>query len=456
MAIRTLNPYTNRIEQQFDTWQDAQVVERIDTAQTAFEAWRATSHQERAALLSSVALLLEERAEHYAALMTTEMGKLHSQGVALEIPLCAQICRYYAEHGERFLAAEPIEEIATGRAEIQNHPLGVIYGVMPWNFPFYQVIRFIAPNVMVGNSVVFKHASNVPQCAKAISKLFEDAGAPNGLVQHLFVASSQSELIIADKRVQGVSLTGSEKAGASVAALAGKHLKKVVMELGGNDPFIVLADADVNKAVELAAIAKMFNSGQVCISAKRFIVADEAYNEFMEKFAAALGTLKAGDPMDPQTGYAPVVSVQERDYLLEQVQHAVEQGASLVLGGESENLEGAWLKPTILADVTPQMDVFDQELFGPIAVVYRVSSDEEAIELANNSSYGLSSAVISENIDRANAVAGALDCGASFINTFSMSEACLPFGGIKNSGFGRELGRLGLDEFVNKKLVRFA
>lgn len=456
MAIRTLNPYTNRIEQQFDTWQDAQVVERIDAAQSAFKAWRATSHQERAALLSRVASLLEERAEHYAALMTTEMGKLHSQGVALEIPLCAQICRYYAEHGERFLAPESIEEVATGRAEIQNHPLGVIYGVMPWNFPFYQVIRFIAPNVMVGNSVVFKHASNVPQCAKAISELFDDAGAPRGLVQHLFVASSQSELIIADKRVQGVSLTGSEKAGASVAALAGKHLKKVVMELGGNDPFIVLGDADVGKAVELAAIAKMFNSGQVCISAKRFIVADEVYDEFMSKFKATLGSLKAGDPMDPQTGYAPVVSVQERDFLLKQVQRAVEQGASLVLGGEPEELEGAWLKPTILADVTPQMDVFDQELFGPIAVVYRFSSDEEAIELANNSSYGLSSAVISEDVGRANAVAGALECGASFINTFSMSEACLPFGGIKNSGFGRELGRLGLDEFVNKKLVRFA
>nr|WP_239670804.1 aldehyde dehydrogenase family protein [Vibrio variabilis] len=332
MAIRTLNPYTNQIEQQFDTWQDAQVVERIDTAQAAFKAWRATSHQERAALLSRVASLLEERAEHYAALMTTEMGKLHSQGVALELPLCAQICRYYAEHGERFLAPESIEEVATGRAEIQNHPLGVIYGVMPWNFPFYQVIRFIAPNLMVGNSVVFKHASNVPQCAKAITELFEEAGAPQGLVQHLFMASSQSELVIADKRVQGVSLTGSEKAGSSVAALAGKHLKKVVMELGGNDPFIVLADADVNKAVELAAIAKMFNSGQVCISAKRFIVADEVYDEFMEKFAAALGSLEAGDPMDPQTGYAPVVSVQERDYLLKQVQHAVEQGASLVLG----------------------------------------------------------------------------------------------------------------------------
>ncbi len=456
MAIRTLNPYTNRIEQQFDTWQDEHVVECIDAAQTAYTAWRATSYQERAALLSRVASLLEERAEHYAALMTTEMGKLHSQGVALEIPLCAQICRYYAEHGERFLAPEPIEEVTAGRAEIQNHPLGVIYGVMPWNFPFYQVIRFIAPNVMVGNSVVFKHASNVPQCAKAISELFEDAGAPKGLVQHLFVASSQSELIIADKRVQGVSLTGSEKAGASVAALAGKHLKKVVMELGGNDPFIVLDDADVNKAVELAAIAKMFNSGQVCISAKRFIVANEVYDEFMEKFVAALGSLKAGDPMEPQTGYAPVVSVQERDYLLKQVQHAVEQGASLVLGGEPEEREGAWLKPTILTNVTPQMDVFDQELFGPIAVVYRVSSDEEAIELANNSSYGLSSAVISEDVDRATEVAGALNCGASFINTFSMSEACLPFGGIKNSGFGRELGRLGLDEFVNKKLVRFA
>ncbi len=325
---------------------------------------------------------------------------------------------------------------------------------MPWNFPFYQVIRFIAPNVMAGNSVVFKHASNVPQCALAITELFEQAGFPKHLVNHLFISSSQSEVVIADKRIQGVSLTGSEKAGASVAALAGKYLKKVVMELGGNDPFIVLADADVNKAVELAAIAKMFNSGQVCISAKRFIIEDAVYDSFMSKFTSILSSLKPGDPLSDETGYAPLVNVAERDHLISQVQNAVSQGAELVLGGEAEPLEGAWLKPTILAGVTAKMDVFDQELFGPIAIVYRVQSAREAIELANNSSYGLSSAVISEDIDRAHSVADQLHCGASFINTFSMSEACLPFGGIKNSGFGRELGRLGIDEFVNKKLVR--
>lgn len=456
MSIRTLNPYTNRIEKTFDALEDRQVIEKIANADVAFRAWRRTSHSERAALLSKVADLLEARAEQYAAMMTTEMGKLHSQGMALEIPLCAEICRYYAEHGERFLSPESIDEVATGRAEIQNLPLGTIYGVMPWNFPFYQVIRFIAPNIMVGNSVVFKHASNVPQCAEAITALFEDAGCPKGLVQHLFISSGQSELVISDKRVQGVSLTGSEKAGASVAALAGQHLKKVVMELGGNDPFIVLSDANVDKAVELAVIAKMFNSGQVCISAKRFIVADEVYDEFIDKFASVMASLKAGDPMDADTTYAPLVSVQERDALIEQINHAVTQGARLVIGGEAKVLEGAWLKPTILCDVTPDMDVFDQELFGPIAVVYRVGNDDAAVQLANDSSYGLSSAVISESSERAHAVANQLECGASFINTFSMSEACLPFGGIKNSGFGRELGRLGLDEFVNKKLVRVA
>ncbi|MGF1747688.1 NAD-dependent succinate-semialdehyde dehydrogenase [Vibrio cionasavignyae] len=454
MTIRTLNPYTNQIEKSFPIIDNTQVEQTLGHAHHAHLQWQGTSYAERAALLMKVADILEAKSDEYAKLMTTEMGKLHREGVALELPLCAQICRYYATNAERFLAPEPIEGVSAGSAFIESRPLGVIYGVMPWNFPFYQVIRFIAPNIMAGNSVVFKHASNVPQCALAITELFERAGFPKHLVNHLFIASSQSELIIADKRVQGVSLTGSEKAGANVAALAGKHLKKVVMELGGNDPFIVLADADIDKAVELAAIAKMFNSGQVCISAKRFIVDDSVYDIFIDKFASALASLKAGDPMLDETGYAPLVNISERDQLLLQIQTAVSQGAQLIVGGEAEALEGAWLKPTILAGITPEMDVFDQELFGPIAVVYRVNSEQEAIELANNSSYGLSSAVISQDAARAHHVANQLHCGASFINTFSMSEACLPFGGIKNSGFGRELGRLGIDEFVNKKLVR--
>ncbi|MGR5178484.1 NAD-dependent succinate-semialdehyde dehydrogenase [Vibrio parahaemolyticus] len=454
MTIRTLNPYTNIVEKTFLTLTDQEATQKIAQAHDAYRLWSDTSFQARAKLLLQVADTLEQKASEYAALMTKEMGKLHTQGMQLEIPLCAQICRYYAQNGEAFLADEPVKDVEAGSANIKSLPLGVIYGVMPWNFPFYQVIRFIAPNVMAGNGVVFKHASNVPQCAEAVTQLFEDAGFPKGLIQHLFINSGQSELIIADKRIQGVSLTGSEKAGSSVAALAGKHLKKVVMELGGNDPFIVLDDADVDKAVELAVMAKMFNSGQVCISAKRMIVADAIYDEFMDKFASVMASLKAGDPMSADTGYAPLVSVAERDFLLSQIKIATSQGAKVIVGGEAELLEGAWLKPTILAEVTPEMDVFDQELFGPIAVVYRVKSEQEAIDLANNSSYGLSSAVISKDAERAHRVASQLQCGASFINTFSMSEACLPFGGIKNSGFGRELGRLGIDEFVNKKLVR--
>ncbi|MCJ2376914.1 NAD-dependent succinate-semialdehyde dehydrogenase [Vibrio sp. ZSDZ34] len=454
MTIRTLNPYTNQIEKSFATVDDLHISATIHQADEAFQAWSQTSYAERAALLLKVADLLESKSDEYAQLMTKEMGKLHREGIGLELPLCAQICRYYAQNAEEFLAPEPIKDISAGSAYIVSRPVGIIYGVMPWNFPFYQVIRFIAPNVMAGNGVVFKHASNVPQCAQAITELFEQAGFPKNLVNHLFISSSQSEVVIANPCIQGVSLTGSEKAGSSVAALAGKHLKKVVMELGGNDPFIVLADADINKAVELAVIAKMFNSGQVCISAKRFIIEDAVYDSFMSKFTAILSSLKPGDPMSDETGYAPVVNVAERDHLISQIQTAISQGAELVLGGEAEPLPGAWLKPTILAGVTPNMDVFDQELFGPIAIVYRVQSAQEAIELANNSSYGLSSAVISENVDKAHRVADQLHCGASFINTFSMSEACLPFGGIKSSGFGRELGRLGIDEFVNKKLVR--
>ncbi|EFP96824.1 NAD-dependent succinate-semialdehyde dehydrogenase [Vibrio caribbeanicus] len=454
MAIQTLNPYTNKVEHRFDAISDVKIKQAIDDSHTAFLEWKNTSVEQRAQLLLNVADLLEKNARQYAALMTREMGKLFKEGIEWEIPNCIDMCRYYAANAGEFLKDQPILDVETGSANIESLPMGVIFGVMPWNFPFYQVIRFAVPNIMAGNTVLFKHASNVPQCAIALAELFAEAGFPKGIVTSLLMSASQSELIISDKRVQGVSLTGSERAGSSVAALAGKYLKKVVMELGGNDPFIVLADADVEKAADLALVAKMFNSGEVCTGAKRFIIAEEIYDEFLALFTQKMAAMKAGDPMDMATDYAPLVSEIECQSLLEQVHHAVEQGATLVLGGEREPLPGAWLKPTILTDVTQQMDIFDRELFGPIAVVYKVSSEQQAIELANNSSYGLSSAIISQNESKARSVASKLETGVSFINSFTISEPCLPFGGVKNSGFGRELGRAGMEEFINKKLVR--
>ena len=454
MAIQTLNPYTNKVEHRFDAISDVEIKQAIDDSHTAFLNWKNTSVEQRAQLLLNVADLLEKNARQYAALMTREMGKLFKEGIEWEIPNCIDMCRYYAANAGEFLKDQPISDVETGSANIESLPMGVIFGVMPWNFPFYQVIRFAVPNIMAGNTVLFKHASNVPQCAIALAELFAEAGFPKGIVTSLLMSASQSELIISDKRVQGVSLTGSERAGSSVAALAGKYLKKVVMELGGNDPFIVLADADVEKAADLALVAKMFNSGEVCTGAKRFIIAEEIYDEFLALFTQKMAVMKAGDPMDMATDYAPLVSEVECQSLLKQVHHAVEQGATLVLGGEREPLPGAWLKPTILTDVTQQMDIFDRELFGPIAVVYKVSSEQQAIELANNSSYGLSSAIISQDENKARSVASKLETGVSFINSFTISEPCLPFGGVKNSGFGRELGRAGMEEFINKKLVR--
>ncbi|AQS37816.1 NAD-dependent aldehyde dehydrogenase [Shewanella psychrophila] len=454
MAIQTLNPYTNQVEQGFEAISNAEIKQAISDSHSAFLEWSNTAIEQRSQLLLNVADLLEKNASHYSALMTKEMGKLFREGVEWEIPNCVDMCRYYANNAAEFLKPQPILDVEQGTAHIESLPMGVIFGVMPWNFPFYQIIRFAVPNLMAGNTVLFKHASNVPQCAIALTELFKDAGFPHGVINNLLMSAYQSELVISDKRVQGVSLTGSERAGSTVAALAGKYLKKVVMELGGNDPFIVLADADVEKAADLALIAKMFNSGEVCTGAKRFIIAAQVYDEFMTLFTQKMAAMKAGDPMNMSTDYAPLVSEKECQSLLEQVHNAVKQGATLVLGGEREPLPGAWLKPTILADVTEKMDVFDRELFGPIAVVYKVSSEQQAIELANNSSYGLSSSIFSRDENKARAIASKLETGVSFINSFTISEPCLPFGGVKHSGFGRELGRAGMDEFVNKKLVR--
>jgi len=328
-----------------------------------------------------------------------------------------------------------------------------LMGVMPWNFPFYQVVRFATPNIMAGNTVLVKHASNVPQCAAAIEELYSRCGLPEGVYTNLFIPSEFVEMIVADRRVQGVSLTGSEPAGAAVAALAGKNLKRSVLELGGNDPFIVLEDADLEKTVELAVKGRMVNAGQSCVASKRFIVVKAVAERFLEGFKKQLAALQMGDPMDEQTTLSPLSTESAAVQLQQQVQSSIDAGATVVIGGDRPDREGAYFNPTILTDVTPDMPTFDQELFGPVATVYVVKDEAEAIELANRSSYGLGGSVFTADVQRGRRVAEKIETGMVFINQPTKSQAELPFGGIKNSGYGRELSHLGILEFVNKKLI---
>jgi len=454
MPIQTLNPYTNKVEKTFDEFSEAQVLEVVETAHDAFMKWKNISITERAEMMHNVANILRENSDHYARLMTIEMGKLFHEGKSWEVKVCADIADYYAKNAKAFLKNEPISDIAMGNAYLEKHPLGVLFGIMPWNYPLYQVFRFVCPNIMAGNVCLVKHASNVPQCAQAIEDLFAKAGFPKGIYTNLFVRSKLAGTVIAHQKVRGISFTGSERAGASVAEQAGRHLKKVVLELGGSDPCIILNDADLDYTLDMALIAKMFNNGQTCVAAKRFIVEEDIYDKFLDGFKTRMAALQAGDPMLETTTYCPMSSHGEVENLLDIIQEAVEKGATLELGGEKENLEGAWLKPTILTNVTKDMRAGREELFGPVAVVYKVKNETEAIELANDSPYGLGSSIFSKDIGKAQSLASQLETGMTFINSPTASEPGLPFGGVKKSGFGRELSHLGMDEFINKKLVR--
>lgn len=379
------------------------------------------------------------------------MGKRISES-QYEIEYCAKISEFYANGAEEFLADQPLDVDGVD-AYIQNTSLGVLLGVMPWNFPFYQVVRFATPNIMAGNAVMVKHARNVPQCAEAIAKLLIECGLPDGVYTNLFIPTEFVESVVSDSRVQGVSLTGSEKAGAAVAALAGKNLKRSVLELGGNDPFIVLDDADITSTVESAVKGRMVNAGQSCVASKRFIVVESVAHEFLSAFKEQMGNLKIGDPLDEDTTLGPLSSESAAENLAEQVQAAINGGATVLLGGDRPDCEGAYFNATILTGVTPEMPTFDQELFGPVATVYIVKDEEAAIELANNSSFGLGGSVYTSDIERGRRVAEQIESGMVFINQPTKSRAELPFGGIKNSGYGRELSHLGILEFINKKLI---
>ncbi len=456
MAYQSKNPYNGEVGKTFDEISDDQLEACIKTADDCFhKQWRDTPFDDRKTILKRAAAILRERSDNFAGLITLEMGKLIAQSQG-EVALCAAIFDYYADHAEQFLAPEKLPA-GRGEAMVESSPLGVLFGVEPWNYPYYQLVRFAAPNLMAGNVVMIKHASNVPQCALAFESLLAEAGAPPGAYTNLFVSKDQVARIIDDERVRGVALTGSEGAGAVVAARAGKNLKKTTLELGGSDAFIVLDDADLDKAVKHAVSGRMGNSGQACTASKRIIVVEALADRFLEKFQAAMAGFKPGDPMDKQTTLAPLSSAQALQTLLEQVDDAVAQGARVLLGGKRVDGErGEFMQPTILTDIAADNPAYHQEFFGPVALFFRVADADAAVKLANDSPFGLGGSIFTTDIERGRALARRIDTGMVFINSAAVSSPELPFGGVKNSGYGRELSGAGIQEFVNKKLIRVA
>jgi succinate-semialdehyde dehydrogenase/glutarate-semialdehyde dehydrogenase len=449
----TVNPATGELVQRFETMSDADADRALVRAHQAYLDWRGVSLKERAAVIGRVADLFRQNSAELAQLMTLEMGKPVTQAKG-EVELSAAIFEYYATTGPDLLADETLDIAGSGRAIVRTAPIGALLGIMPWNFPYYQAARFVAPNLLLGNTILLKHAANCPQQALRLAEMLEVAGAPTGVYQNVFATTDQVATMIASPMLQGVSLTGSERAGSAVGELAGRHLKKAVLELGGSDPFIVLPGADLDKAVSAAVTGRFGNAGQVCTSSKRMIVDSSVFGEFLDGFVAKAGEWQLGDPTSEHTKLGPMASLSARTDLVGQVEDAVAKGATVHLGGQVPNGPGAFYPATVLTGVTPNMRAFHEELFGPVAVLYQVDSVDEAISLANDSPYGLGSAVFAGDLDEADEVADRLDVGMVGLNTTVKSAPDLPFGGVKNSGIGRELGRFGLDEFANKKLVR--
>lgn len=452
MAYKTINPYTNEVEKEFPNATDEELEAVLAKAHQLYLDWRNDSEslEDRKAILHRVADILRERRTEYATTMSHDMGKLIGEAEG-EVDLCADICDYYADKADEFLKPRTLETDA-GKAYYIKQSTGVLVAVEPWNFPFYQIARVFAPNFIIGNPMILKDASNCPASAQAFADAVLEAGAPEGSLNNMFISYDQVAKAIADKRVSGVCLTGSERGGMSVAAEAGKSLKKTTMELGGNDAFIILDDADWELVREVAPQARLYNAGQVCTSSKRFIVMADKYDEFLEVLKDAFSAVRMGDPTDRTTTLAPLNSKSAKEKLEKQVELAVENGAKVYYGNEKVDLPGQFFMPTILTDITPDNPIFDQEMFGPVASVYKVNSEEEAIALANNSSYGLGNTVFGEP-EHAARVAAKIGTGMSWINSGWASLPELPFGGVKNSGYGRELSELGFNAFVNEHLV---
>lgn len=452
MAYKTVNPFTGEQIKSFDEISEKELGDKLKKSEACFKSWRNISFEDRKKIVQKVADLMRERSDELAELITLEMGKRIKESKG-EVELSASIYEYYATNAREFLKDEKLSP-EKGTAFIRKEPIGVLLGIEPWNYPYYQVARFAAPNIMAGNCIMLKHASNVPQCALAIEKLFADAGAPEGLYTNLFIGTDNIEDLIANPIIKGVSLTGSEAAGASVAAIAGKNLKKSVLELGGSDPFIVLEDAELDKTVKWAVYGRMQNCGQACTAAKRFIVMDKVYDEFVEKFKAAVESMQPGDPMLEATKLGPLSSKSALEGLEEQVKKSVKSGAKLITGGERIDRQGFFMQPTILTEIPKDAEAYSEELFGPVASIYKVSSEDEAVEIANATRFGLGGAIFSGDENRAQKLAARINTGMVFINHPTGSQPDLPFGGTNQSGYGRELSSLGIDEFINKKLIR--
>jgi succinate-semialdehyde dehydrogenase/glutarate-semialdehyde dehydrogenase len=451
-AYQSVNPYNGKILKTFKELTDQQLEQALKTAATGFVIWRCMTFAQRAAVAAKAAAIMRARMDEFARPVTLEMGKLIAEARG-EVALSADIIDYYARNAERFLAPQNLKP-GSGEARVESSPFGVLFGVQPWNFPYYQLARFAAPNLMAGNVVMVKHAGCVPQCAIAFEKLWREAGAPAGAYTNLLISHDQVNQVIDDPRIKGVALTGSVEAGKIVAARAGQNLKKSTMELGGSDAFIVLKDADLDQTVKWAVWGKMNNMGQCCVAAKRLIVVEELADRFLDQFQTALAALKPGDPMDKATTLGPLSTEAALVKLLHQIKQAVAKGATVVMGGKRIDRPGSFMQPTILTNIKPGNPAFREEFFGPVALFFRVKNEDEAVALANDSDFGLGGSVFTRDVARGKRVASRIATGMVFVNHPTWTTADLPFGGIKNSGYGRELSSMGIQEFVNKKLVR--
>jgi len=451
MAIQTINPATGKTEKIFEEHSPSQVVVMIEEVNNAFLEWREKDFSFQASLMKNVAQILREQKEQYGKILTLEMGKPIAQAIS-EVEKCALVCEYYADNAEKILGEEIVQTDAS-QSYVRFDPLGIVLAVMPWNFPFWQVFRFASPALMAGNVCMLKHASNVPMSALAIEEIFMKAGFPKNTFKTLLIGSSLVKEIIDHPFVKAVTLTGSEPAGKQVAALCGSKLKKTVLELGGSDPFIVLDDANIDEAVKTAVIARLINNGQSCIAAKRFIVVEKVYNEFEKKFVIAMNKTKVGDPMNKETELGPIAREDLLNELDAQVKQSVEKGAKILCGGKRINREGFYYEPTILSNLSKGMPAYEDEIFGPVASLIKAKDENDAIKIANSSAFGLGASLWTSDIIKAKVLASKIESGSVFINGMVKSDPRLPFGGIKNSGYGRELSHYGIKEFVNIKTV---
>ncbi|KGO32139.1 NAD-dependent succinate-semialdehyde dehydrogenase [Oenococcus alcoholitolerans] len=452
MAYKTVNPYNNKLVKEYPNATSDEIEKALSSGYALYKKWRNQPAIGRTKILHKIADLLRKNEDELARIATTDMGKLLSESKG-EVELCAIIADYFADHGNYLLKPEYLDTSSGEDAWVEKHSLGVLLMVEPWNFPYYQIMRVFAPNFVVGNPMILKHASNTPGSAAAFERIVEEAGAPEGSFKNMFLTYDQISDILTDPRLQGVALTGSERGGSSVASEAGKNLKKTSMELGGNDAFVVLSDADLDQVMKVATQARLYNAGQVCVSSKRYIVADNLYDEFLKRLGEEYAKVKPGDPMDPNTTLAPMSSKGAKETLQKQVDAAIQAGAHLYQGNQPIDLPGQFFQPTILTDISHDNPAFYQEMFGPVAHVYKVHSDQEAVDLANDSRYGLGGIVFSGSKEHGAKIASQIETGMVYVNTFLYSLPELPFGGIKNSGYGREMSQIGFEAFVNQELI---